>query len=91
MNFDEKNQVTLCFSHIAMFCIYRDWWTLKQTISHTVVYNHHQPHPGQNTNSDSEQDSGFLVKEEIKLGTKAKWEKHTKEKLPKQKTNKNYT
>lgn len=77
MKFDEKNQVTLCFSQIAMFCIHWEWWTLKQTTSHTVVYDQHQPRPGQNTNSDSEQDSGFLVKEEIKWGTKAKWEKHT--------------
>lgn len=74
-----KNQVTLCFSHIifATFCIHWEWLTLKQTISHTVVYDQHQPHPGQNMNSDSEQDSGFLVKEEIKWGTQVKWEKHT--------------
>lgn len=29
-------------------------------------------------NSDSKQGSDFLMKEEIKLGTKSTWEKHTK-------------
>ena len=86
--------------YITMFCIKWDWWTLnynlKHTISHwhrcilnsSVVYDHHQPHPTQNMNSDSEQGSDFLLKEEIKLGTKSRRVKHTEKQRQKKTDNK---
>jgi len=48
------------------------------TLNSSVAYDHHQPHPGQSMSSDSEQGSDFLMKKEIKLGTKSKQENHTK-------------
>ena len=86
--------------YITMFCIKWDWWTLnynlKHTISHwhrcilnsSVVFDHHQPHPTQNMNSDSEQGSDFLLKEEIKLGTKSRRVKHTEKQRKKNQTTK---
>ena len=94
----EKRLSNTVLRYITMFCIKWDWWTLnynlKHTISHwhrcilnsSVVYDHHQPHPTQNMNSDSEQGSDFLLKEEIKLGTKSRRVKNKEKQKQKKKT-----